>query len=147
MKVNVVRLPHYEGLELPAYATDGAAAMDLRAAIYEPHTLEIGKHTLIPTGLSVEIPPGYELQIRSRSGLANKSHLIIPNAPVTIDSDYRGEIFIGFINLNYRVFTFERGMRIAQALLAPVTRIEWEEVTQLSETGRGSGAFGSTGEA
>ena len=143
--IHVVRLPHAAGLELPAYATPGAAGMDLLAAVTEPVTIAPGKRALIPTGLQVALPAGHELQIRPRSGLALKNGILLANSPGTIDEDYRGEIGIIVLNAGDVPFTVERGMRIAQAVLAPVTRAAWAAVETLPETARVAGGFGSTG--
>lgn len=143
--IEVVRLPHAEGLPLPAYATEGAAAMDLLAAVAEPVTIGPGGRALIPTGLRIALPPGHELQVRPRSGLALKHGIVLPNSPGTIDEDYRGEVQVILLNAGAEPFTVERGMRIAQAVLAPVTRAAWREVEALPETARGAGGFGSTG--
>ncbi|KCZ48307.1 dUTP diphosphatase [Hyphomonas pacifica] len=145
--VSVRPLPHFEGLQLPAYETTGSAGMDVRAAVSEddPIMLQPGERGMIPTGLSVAIPQGYEIQVRPRSGLAAKHGLTCLNTPGTIDSDYRGEIKVILINLGQEAFTIQRGERIAQLVLAPVTQLAWEEVESLDETERGSGGFGSTG--
>jgi dUTP pyrophosphatase len=143
--IRVCRLPHGEGLPLPLYATAGAAGMDLLAAVAEPVTIEPGQRALIPTGLTIALPPGYELQIRPRSGLALRQGIVLPNSPGTIDEDYRGELQVIVLNAGDAPFTVERGMRIAQAVLAPVVRARWQPVENLDETARGSGGFGSTG--
>jgi len=143
--IPVRRLPHGADLPLPAYATAGAAGMDLLAAITDPVTLAPGARALIPTGLAVALPPGYELQIRPRSGLALRHGIILPNSPGTIDEDYRGEIQVIVMNAGDAAFTVTRGTRIAQAILAPVTRAIWHEVSSLDATSRGEGGFGSTG--
>ncbi len=145
--VQVRPLPHFEGLELPAYETSGSAGMDVRAAVpvAEPITLKPGERAMVPTGLSVAIPEGYEIQVRPRSGLAAKHGLTCLNTPGTIDSDYRGEIKVILINLGAEAFVIQRGERIAQLVLAPVTRLAWSEVDALDETARGAGGFGSTG--
>lgn len=143
--IDVVRLPHGEGLPLPAYATDGAAGMDLLAAVMSPVAIPPGGRMLVPTGLRIAIPPGYELQVRPRSGLALKNGVVLPNSPGTIDEDYRGELGVIVMNAGDAPFTVERGMRIAQAVIAPVVRAAWREVAVLPETARGSGGFGSTG--
>ena len=143
--IQVQRLPHAEGLALPSYATAGAAGMDLLAAVAAPVVLAPGGRTLVPTGLRLAIPAGYELQIRPRSGLALKNGITLPNAPGTIDEDYRGELGVIVLNAGTEPFTIERGMRIAQAVLAPVVRAAWAEVDALPETARGAGGFGSTG--
>ena len=141
------RLPHGQGLALPAYETEGAAGMDLRAAVPEdaPVTLRPGERQMIPTGLSMAIPPGYEVQVRPRSGLAAKHGLTCLNSPGTVDSDYRGELKVILINLGAEPFVVQRGERIAQMVVAPVTRGVFEEVEVLPETARGEGGFGSTG--
>lgn len=145
--VAVRPLPHFDGLDLPAYETLGAAGMDVRAAIPDgqPIMLEPGQREMVPTGLSVAIPEGYEIQMRPRSGLAAKHGLTCLNTPGTIDSDYRGELKVILINHGTEAFAIKRGERIGQMVLAPVTRIVWQEVEDLSETARGAGGFGSTG--
>jgi dUTP pyrophosphatase len=143
--VRIKRLPHGVGLDLPAYATAGAAGMDVLAAVEKPVTLASGRRALIPTGFSVALPPGYELQIRPRSGLALKHGIVVPNSPGTIDEDYRGEVGIIILNASEETVYITRGMRIAQAVLAPVVRAVWEEVDDLDSTARGEGGFGSTG--
>ncbi|MBB4953003.1 dUTP pyrophosphatase [Agrobacterium vitis] len=145
--LNLRRLPHGDGLQLPAYETAGAAGMDLRAAVLdaEPLTLSPGKRALVPTGLIMEIPHGFEAQIRPRSGLAFKNGITCLNTPGTIDSDYRGEVKVLLINLGDEDFTITRGMRIAQMVIAPVTQMPLIEVTETSDTLRGTGGFGSTG--
>ena len=143
--IQVQRLPHNQDLPLPSYATEGAAGMDLLAAVAAPLTLAPGQRSLIPTGLAIALPAGYELQIRPRSGLALKNGIILPNSPGTIDEDYRGELQVIVMNAGTEAFTIERGMRIAQAVLAPVTRAAWSETATLPPTSRGSGGFGSTG--
>lgn len=141
--VRVKRLPHGQGLDLPAYATGGAAGMDVLAA--EAVVLEPGARHAVATGLALAIPEGYEVQVRPRSGLAVRHGITLGNAPGTIDSDYRGELKIILINHGDEAFAIERGDRIAQLVLAPVVRARWEEVSELDETGRGAGGFGSTG--
>jgi dUTP pyrophosphatase len=143
--IQVMRLPHGAHLPLPAYATAGAAGMDLLAAVAEPVTLAPGARTLVPTGLAVALPPGHELQIRPRSGLALRHGIVLPNSPATIDEDYRGELQVIVMNAGDAAFVIEPGMRIAQAVLAPVTRAAWQEVDALDATARGAGGFGSTG--
>jgi len=145
VKIRIRRLPHGEGLPLPAYATAGAAGMDLLAAVREAVTVPPGGRALIPTGLMLALPPGHELQIRPRSGLALRHGIVLPNSPGTIDEDYRGELQVIVLNAGDTPFIVERGMRIAQAVLAPVLRAEWEEVADLDGTARGTGGFGSTG--
>ena len=141
------RLPHADGLALPAYETEGAAGMDLRAAVPQdaPVTLQPGERQMIPTGLSMAIPPGYEVQVRPRSGLAAKHGLTCLNSPGTVDSDYRGELKVILINLGREAFVVQRGERVAQMVVAPVTRGVFKEVDVLPETVRGEGGFGSTG--
>jgi dUTP pyrophosphatase len=143
--VAVVRLPHGADLPLPTYATADAAGMDLLAAVTAPHVIPPGGRALIPTGLTIALPQGYELQVRPRSGLALRHGIVLPNSPGTIDADYRGEVQVIVMNLGDAPFTVERGMRIAQAVLAPVVRVAWRETTTLDATARGSGGFGSTG--
>ena len=143
--IRVRRLPHGEGLPLPSYATAGAAGMDLLAAVTDPVTIAPGQRALVPTGLAIALPPGYELQIRPRSGLALRHGIVLPNSPGTIDEDYRGELQVIVLNAGDAPFTVERGARIAQAVLAPVVRARWHEVSNLDDTARGSGGFGSTG--
>ena len=143
--VRVVRLPHGEGLPLPAYATAGAAGMDLLAAVAAPVVIPPGGRALVPTGLAVAVPPGHEVQVRPRSGLALRYGVVLPNSPGTIDEDYRGELLVILLNAGDAPFTVERGMRVAQAVLAPVLRACWREVEALDDTSRGSGGFGSTG--
>ena len=145
MNLRVQRLAHAEGLDLPGYATAGAAGMDLQAAVTTPVTVPPGGRALIPTGLRIAIPPSHELQIRPRSGLALKHGITLPNTPGTIDSDYRGELGVILLNTGAEPFVVTRGMRIAQAVLAPVLRAAWVEVASLDETDRGAGGFGSTG--
>ncbi len=145
LRISVIRLPHFEGLPLPEYITPGAVGVDLFAAIHDQLHLLPGDIVLVPTGLCVAIPEGYELQIRPRSGLAVKHGITVVNAPGTIDSDYRGEIKVGLINLGKGEFVIERGMRIAQAILARVFRIEWQSCQSLPESSRGDGGFGHTG--
>ena len=145
--VAVTRLDHGRDLALPVYATPGAAGLDLVAAVpaAAPLTLEPGRRALVPTGLALALPPGFEAQVRPRSGLALKHGVTVLNTPGTIDSDYRGEVGVILINCSDQVFVVERGLRIAQLVIAPVTRIDWTEVDRLPETARGSGGFGSTG--
>ncbi|MGX5832516.1 dUTP diphosphatase [Mesorhizobium sp. 43Arga] len=147
--VGFVRLPHAEGLPLPAYESTGAAGMDLRAAIPDDRPLLIlpGKRALVPTGLILEIPEGMEGQVRPRSGLAFKHGLTVLNSPGTVDSDYRGEVKVLLINLGDEDFAVTRGMRIAQIVFAAVTQVAVEERSLAGGTARGSGGFGSTGTA
>jgi dUTP pyrophosphatase len=146
-KLRMMRLAHSEGLSLPDYQTAGAAGLDLFAAIPDtkPLTLRAGARALVPTGIAIALPEGYEGQVRPRSGLATRHGLTILNAPGTIDADYRGEIQVVLANLGNEDVTITRGMRIAQLVIAPVARAQIVEVASLDETGRGSGGFGSTG--
>jgi dUTP pyrophosphatase len=141
--VAVMRLPHGEGLDLPVYATAGAAGMDVVSA--EDVTLAPGARYAVATGLAMAIPVGFEIQVRPRSGLALKHGITVPNTPGTIDSDYRGELKVILINHGSEDFAIRRGDRVAQLVLAPVTRAGWVEVDSLDETARGAGGFGSTG--
>lgn len=143
MRVKV--LPHGEGLPLPAYQTAGAAGCDLRAALAEPVVLEPGGRALIPTGICIALPDGFEAQVRPRSGWAVRHGVTVVNAPGTIDADYRGEVRVGLVNLGQEPFTVRRGDRIAQLVVAPVTRVGWELVPELDPTAREGGGFGSTG--
>lgn len=141
--VQIRRLPHGAGLALPAYATPGAAGMDVLSA--EDVTLAPGMRHAVATGFALAIPPGFEVQVRPRSGLALKHGITLPNTPGTIDSDYRGELKVILINHGTQDFAIARGDRIAQIVLAPVTLAQWHEVEALDDTARGSGGFGSTG--
>jgi dUTP pyrophosphatase len=143
VRVEVKRLPHGEGLPLPAYATSGAAGMDVVSA--EDVTLAPGARHAVATGLALAIPQGYEVQVRPRSGLALKHGITVPNTPGTIDSDYRGELKVILINLGSEPFVIARGDRVAQLVLAPVVQAAWSEVAELDATERGAGGFGSTG--
>jgi dUTP pyrophosphatase len=145
----IVRLPHSAGLDLPAYETEGAAGMDLRAAVPADRPMIIlpGRRALVPTGLVFELPAGYEGQVRPRSGLAFKHGITCLNTPGTIDSDYRGEVKVLLVNLGDEEFEVTRGMRIAQLVVAPVTRVSVEEHSLAGSTARGAGGFGSTGTA
>lgn len=143
--ISVTRLPHAQDLPLPSYATTHSAGMDLVAAVKEPVTLETGERVLVPTGLQIALPDGYEAQIRPRSGLALKHGVSLVNTPGTIDADYRGEIGVIIINFGWEPFTIERGMRIAQMVIAPYTRAQFSEVVELPSSDRGQGGFGSTG--
>ncbi len=145
ISIAVRRLSHNTDLPLPAYATAGAAGMDLLAAVEAPVTIDPGKRALIPTGIAIALPPGYELQVRPRSGLALRHGIVLANSPGTIDGDYRGEIKVIMLNSGDAPFTVERGARIAQAVLAPVVRGRWHEVDNLDATTRDAGGFGSTG--
>jgi dUTP pyrophosphatase len=139
------RLEHGRGLELPGYASSGAAGADLCAAVAQPLVIQPGDRVAVPTGLVLEVPEGYEAQVRPRSGLAFKKGVTVVNAPGTIDSDYRGELKILLVNLSNEPVTIERGDRVAQMVIAPVTRVELIEAEHLSSTDRGEGGFGSTG--
>ena len=145
--IPVVQLAHAHGLPLPAYETNGAAGMDLRAAVEEdaPIVLKPGARVMAPTGLAFAVPPGFEAQVRPRSGLAAKAGVTCLNTPGTIDSDYRGEVKVILINLGEEDFTIRRGDRIAQLVIAPVVQASWGLTTSLDETARGAGGFGSTG--
>lgn len=145
--VRIVRLhPERDGdLPLPSYMTAGAAGCDLVAALQDPLTLAPMQRALVPTGLALAIPPGYEAQIRPRSGMALKRGIGMPNAPGTIDSDYRGELQVAIINLDTQPATILRGERIAQMVVAPVVQVRFELCETLDDTARGSGGFGSTG--
>lgn len=145
VEIQVVRLPHAEGLPLPSYATPGAAGMDLLAAVTAPLVIPPGGRALVPTGLRIALPHGHELQVRPRSGLALKHGITMPNTPGTVDEDYRGELQVIVMNAGTEPFAVERGMRIAQAVVAPVVRGAWKEVEALPDTTRGEGGFGSTG--
>jgi dUTP diphosphatase len=145
LTVQIRRLPSSDGLPLPAYMTAGAAGMDLHAAIDADVVIEPGAIVLVPTGLEVAIPDGFEGQVRPRSGLAVKHGISLPNTPATIDSDYRGEIRVPLINLGRETFHVSRGMRIAQFVVAPVVRVTWDEVVELPSTSRARGGFGHSG--
>lgn len=145
IRVQIKSLPHGAGLPLPAYETEGAAGLDLRAA--EDALLAPGMRILMPTGIAIALPDGYEAQVRPRSGLAVKHGVTVLNAPGTVDSDYRGEIKVPLINLGQADFTIRRGDRIAQMVIAPVTRITWDVAETLGETTRGGAGFGSSGVA
>ena len=145
LSIDIVRMAHAADLPLPEYATSGAAGMDAHAAIDTPITIASGSIILVPTGLQVSIPTGFELQVRSRSGLAAKHGVFALNAPGTIDSDYRGEIKIILANMGAEPFVIERGMRIAQFVVARHEHVTWNVVATLDTTARGEGGFGSTG--
>lgn len=145
IEVKIEKLPHGADLSLPAYGSDEAAGCDLLAAVDVPLTLAPGARALVPTGLRMALPPGYEAQVRPRSGLAAKHGVTVLNSPGTVDSDYRGEVKAILINLGDEPFVIERGMRIAQMVVAPVTRVAWDETGNLEDTARGAGGFGSTG--
>ena len=143
--ISIQKFPHAAGLELPAYATEGSAGMDLCAAVEAPLVIEAGHRALIPTGIAIAVPRGYEAQVRPRSGLAIKHGLTMLNSPGTIDSDYRGEIKVIAVNHGQSAFTIQYGERIAQLVIAPVARAKWSHVESLDSTARGSGGFGHTG--
>ena len=145
LTVQIRRLPASEGLALPVYMTPGAAGMDLHAAVADDVVIEPGGIVLVPTGLEVAIPDGFEGQVRPRSGLAVKHGISLPNTPATIDSDYRGEIRVPLINLGRETFRVSRGMRIAQLVVAPVLRVTWNEVETLPTSARGGQGFGHSG--
>jgi dUTP diphosphatase len=147
IRLELMQLPHAEGLALPAYQTAHAAGLDLLAAVPEDHPLTLlpGRFALVPTGLSIALPEGYEAQVRPRSGLAAKHGVTVLNAPGTVDADYRGEIGVLLINHGAAPVAIKRGERIAQMVIAPVARAELVAVAELSSTARGSGGFGSTG--
>ena len=145
IEVPLQRLPHGAGLPLPSYATADAAGLDLLAAVAEPIELAPGARRLVPTGISIALPPGYEAQLRPRSGLALKHGVTLLNSPGTIDADYRGEVGVILINLGEVPFRLQRGDRIAQLVIAPVARLAWRESEALPESARGAGGFGSTG--
>jgi len=143
--VEIVREPGCEDLPLPSYETEHAAGMDLRASVREPSTLQPGERALIPTGIRIALPPGFEAQVRPRSGLAIRHGIAMLNSPGTIDADYRGEIRVILVNHGQEPFTVRRGDRIAQLVVAPVRRAAWRPVGELDETMRGEGGFGHTG--
>lgn len=145
MRVQFLSLPSGADLPLPAYQSAHAAAMDLHAAIGEPLTIDPGRIALVGCGFAMALPDGHEAQVRPRSGLASKQGLTVVNSPGTIDADYRGEVKVALINLGQAPVTVERGMRIAQLVVAPVTRVQWQTVTELPASDRGAGGFGSTG--
>lgn len=145
--VAIRRLAHAEDIDLPAYASAGAAGLDLPAAVAAPVELDPGARALVPTGFAIQLPDGYEAQVRPRSGLAARHGISIVNAPGTVDADYRGEIMVCLINLGERRFTVSRGDRIAQLVVAPVSRVALVERAELDDSGRGGAGFGSTGQA
>jgi dUTP pyrophosphatase len=145
VRVAIRRLAHGRGLPLPAYATPGAAGLDLAAAVQGDVVIEPGARALVPTGFALAIPAGFEGQVRGRSGLALRHGLLLPNAPGTIDSDYRGELQVILHNAGREPFVVRRGERIAQLVIAPVARVAWREAEALDETARGAGGFGHTG--
>lgn len=145
LSVQIKRLPHGADLPLPRYATPDSAGVDLLAAIPDAVILAPGERQLIPSGIAVALPPGTEAQVRPRSGLALRHGITLLNTPGTIDADYRGEIGVILINLGQEPFAIDRGMRIAQMIIAPVVQVAWDEVSELSDSSRGAGGFGSTG--
>lgn len=145
LTVPLQKLAHASDLPLPSYTTPHAAGMDLLAAVTNDVVLEVGKRALIPTGIAIALPEGYEAQVRMRSGLAIKNGLTLLNGPGTIDADYRGEIKVILANLGDEAFTITRGLRIAQLVIAPYTHAGWKEVSELPASNRGQGGFGSTG--
>ena len=145
VSVAVKRLPHNADLPLPAYESAAAAGMDLPAAVEQELTLAPGERALVPTGLAIALPDGYEAQVRPRSGLAARNGITVLNTPGTVDADYRGEVKVILANLGNEDFTIERGMRIAQMVIAPVAQAVLQEADSLPETARGEGGFGSTG--
>ena len=145
LSVQIKRLPHGADLPLPRYATPDSAGVDLLAAIPDAVVLAPGERQLIPSGIAVALPPGTEAQVRPRSGLALRHGITLLNTPGTIDADYRGEIGVILINLGQEPFAIDRGMRIAQMIIAPVVQVDWDEVSELSDSSRGAGGFGSTG--
>jgi dUTP pyrophosphatase len=147
LRIAIRRLDHARGLDLPAYASDGAAGMDLPAAVADELVLAPGARALVPTGFALQLPDGFEGQVRPRSGLAARHGISIVNAPGTVDADYRGEIMVCLINLGDAPFTINRGDRIAQLVVAPVTKATLEECSDLEDSARGTGGFGSTGTA
>lgn len=147
MDISIKRLPHASDLDLPDYATEAAAGMDLRAAVVEKIQLAPGERKLVPTGFCIELPVGFEAQIRPRSGLALKHGISLLNSPGTIDADYRGEIGVIMANLGAETFSIQRGDRIAQMVIARHERATWQEADTLGDTERGAGGFGSTGKS
>jgi dUTP pyrophosphatase len=145
IKVEVKRLAHGADLPLPEYATADSAGLDLLAAVAADLTLLPGRRALVPTGLAIALPQGYEAQVRPRSGLALKNGIAVLNSPGTVDADYRGEVGVILANLGEEPFVVTRGMRIAQMVVAPVTRLAWDVVAELPDSARGDGGFGSTG--
>jgi len=145
VKIQIKKLPNANDLPLPAYETHGSVGMDLRAAVEREVIIEPGTILLIPCGIAIAVPVGFEAQIRPRSGLAANHSITIPNSPGTIDSDYRGEVKVLLLNRGREPFVVKRGMRIAQMVISPVERAEWQEVEHLPGTARGGGGYGHTG--
>jgi dUTP pyrophosphatase len=145
VRVRIARLRGAEDLPLPSRATSGSSGFDLHAAVRSELHIEPGARALVPTGVRIAVPPGCEAQVRPRSGLALRHGIVLPNAPGTIDADYRGEIQVILLNAGQESFTVRRGDRIAQLVIAPVVRAEWSEVVELDETARGAGGFGHSG--
>ncbi|MCC6362221.1 MAG: dUTP diphosphatase [Bryobacterales bacterium] len=146
ISIAIKRMPGTDDLALPAYQSDNASGMDVRAAVQSLVRLEPGQRAVIPAGFAIEVPRGYEAQLRPRSGLAAKHGVTVLNSPGTIDSDYRGEVAVVVINLGNEAFEISRGLRIAQIVIAPVSRVQWNEVQDLSPTRRDAGGFGHSGE-
>ncbi|RIY00820.1 dUTP diphosphatase [Aureimonas flava] len=144
-RIGIRRLPHAEGLDLPAYQSAGAAGADIRAAVHEPLVLAPLARALVPTGLVMDIPEGWEVQVRPRSGLAARHGVTVLNSPGTVDSDYRGEVMAILVNFGSEPFTVARGERIAQIVVAPVSQALFQAVDEVSASERGAGGFGSTG--
>jgi dUTP pyrophosphatase len=147
LAVDIQRLPHGADLELPAYQSAGAAGLDLVAALDDEVILDPGARTLVPTGVAIALPDGYEAQVRPRSGLAARHGVTVLNAPGTVDADYRGEVKVLLINLGEAPFAIRRGLRVAQLVVAPVARVAWRERATLPQSVRDAGGFGSTGTA
>lgn len=145
LNVMIQQLPGHHDLPLPGYQSEHAAGMDLAAAVTEPVTIQPGEICLIPCGFALAVPEGFEAQVRPRSGLATRHGISMPNTPGTIDADYRGEVKVPLINHGKEPFEVTRGMRIAQMVILPVPRVQWQPVEQLPESGRGQGGFGHTG--
>ena len=145
IQVPIIRMPHGQGLDFPQYATPMSAGMDLVAAISGKQMLAPGARDSIKTGIAIGLPPGFEAQVRPRSGLAAQNGITVLNSPGTIDADYRGEIMVILYNTSKENFVISRGMRIAQLVVAPVARVFWQDAAALAETQRGTGGFGSTG--
>ena len=144
LDVTIARLPHGADLDLPAYQSAGAAGLDLVAALHEDVILDPGARALVPTGVAIALPDGYEAQVRPRSGLAARHGVTVLNAPGTVDADYRGEVKVLLINLGPAPFAIRRGMRVAQLVIAPVARVRWTEAAHLPASARAAGGFGST---